>query len=329
MKSITKIFNIILLLSGLFIYSCTEEADLNLDGKGQTLIKLPDAAEDPEEIGKVSVALDLVDGFKDVVLLRIVRDAPNSSELQKPVVVKIKNDTSVVGAYNREHHTEYESVPAEAYTIDTSNPLANNEWTVSFAAGEFAKEIKIKLNPIKLDLTAQYAFGFSLLSADYGKLSQGLGRVMVEVGAKNRYDGVYEVTGTMVDYVNPALTGYYPFTYELRTSGPHQCIAWDMTVWGDIMHPILSGGAPSGYGAYGLVINFKPDGSGVIESIVNYYGQPAGNTRSAKLAPDGVNTWDPESKKITVKYYMIQTNQSTGTNPRVIFDEVWTYKKAR
>ena len=72
----------------------------------------------------------------------------------------------------------------------------------------------------------------------------------------------------------------------------------------DFMYPIKSG---TGYSAYGsFAPEFVFDASGNITAVVNHYGQPAGNTRSALLDPTGINKYDETTKSFSVSYYMVQ-----------------------
>jgi hypothetical protein len=149
---------------------------------------------------------------------------------------------------------------------------------------------------------------------------------------KNKYDGVYTVTAItpMLDVVNANLTGYYPFTYKLETSGAHSVLCFDSEIWGDYMHPIMSGSNISGYGSFGLEVFFDPSGDGTIIDLKNPWGNPPANTRMPKLDPSGINKWDPNTQNIRIKYWMVQPSVVT-TPPyiRVYFDELWTYKGPR
>jgi hypothetical protein len=132
----------------------------------------------------------------------------------------------------------------------------------------------------------------------------------------------------MLDVVNAAFTTYEPFMYHLETTGSNTCICIDNTVWYDAMHPMKNAGATSGYGSFGLELIF--DETGKITGIKNPWGNPPGNTRMPVLDPSGINAWDPVTKNIRIKYWMIQPN--TVTAPpyiRVYFDEKWTYKGQR
>ncbi|HEY0677752.1 MAG TPA: DUF1735 domain-containing protein [Chitinophagaceae bacterium] len=313
-----KLFSLAV-LTGSFLFSACDKNEGTLNGAGQTIVKLPQAAEE-----KFAHALDFLPGLQDLVLLDVRRDVPNNGELNKTHVVKIKNDPSVVAAYNSAHGTNYIPLPAAAYQVDPSNPFNGTEWTVTFNPGDHAKPILVKLDATKLDLSQQYALGFTITDASGAKISNGLSSAMIEVGVKNRYDGQYTVTGTMVDYASPTLTGYFPQDVDLVTTGAASVvmIPLDLGIPG---HLILSGASLSYYGSFGPVFTFDLATDKVI-SVTNSYGQPAGNTRSAEIDPSGVNKWDAATKDMQVKYFMKQPSViTTPPHIRVAFDEYFEY----
>ena len=316
---LTKILTLVA-AAGVLLTSCIKNDEGKFNASGSTLVKLPGGAEE-----KVALALDFKPGFQDVVLLDVRRDAPTAGELQKAVTVTIKNDPTIVTDYNTAHGTNYIALPAAAYTIDPGNPYNGTEWTVTFNPGEHAKPILIKLDASKLDLSKQYALGFTIVNATGGaKISNGLQSAMVEVGVKNKYDGTYRVTGTMVDVSNNTLTGYFPQDVDLITTGAASVmmVPKDLGIPG---HLIMSGTSLSYYGSFGPVFTFDLATDKVI-SVTNSYGQPAANTRSAELDPSGVNKWNPANKSMDVKYFMKQPSViTTAPNIRVYFDEHFEY----
>lgn len=316
-----KLFALAAFAASLFA-SCDKNTG-SLNGAGQTIIKLPQGAEE-----KVALALDYKPGLTEIVLLDVRRDAPNSGELNKQLVVKIKNDPSIVAAYNSAHGTSYIALPAAAYVVDAMNPFNGTEWTVTFNPGEHAKPILVKLDPTKLDLTQKYALGFTITDASGAKISNGLSSAMIEVGVKNKYDGIYTVTGTMVDVSNATLTGYFPQDVELVTTGDRSVvmIPRDLGIPG---HLISSAGSLSYYGSFGPVFTFDLVTDKVV-SVTNSYGQPAGNTRAGMIDPTGINKWNASDKSMDVKYFMTQSSViTTPPHIRVIFDEHFQYKGPR
>jgi hypothetical protein len=91
---------------------------------------------------------------------------------------------------------------------------------------------------------------------------------------------------------------------------------------------MLNNGATSGYGQFGLEIEFDDDGN--IVAVYNPWGNPPSTTRMPVIDPSGDNAWDPATGDIKFKYWMIQP--SLVPDPphiRVYFDEMWSYKGPR
>ncbi|MGO4292202.1 DUF4998 domain-containing protein [Chitinophaga sp. RAB17] len=130
----------------------------------------------------------------------------------------------------------------------------------------------------------------------------------------------YICTGSMTDYTSATLTGPYPWNTTLRIISLYQLELVDDDNSHDVFHKIISGGTASYYGAFGVVFNM--DNTFHIISVVNKYGQPSSNGRSAELDPSGVNQFDPVSKTLKVKYWMNQP----GATHRTSFDETFTMK---
>lgn len=241
----------------------------------------------------------------------------SASPATEDVHVTLKIDSAVVNSYNEANGTSYTLPPSSAYSI------INNVVTIPKGSNTGFLQVKFKSADFS---QGALAFGFSITNADAGAIVSGnLSTGVVAIGVKNKYDGVYVVTGTLTDAANPSITGPYPWNVSLITSGPSQVQVEDDDYSGGIFHEILSGGSASYYGSFGVVINFNPDNT--VASVVNLYGQPAGNTRSATLDPSGVNKWDPATKTLKVKYWMDQPSVIAGH--RTSFDETFTYQRSR
>jgi len=311
--------------------------------EGKTYIKILKGG-DVNPAPVVKNPIDFVPTPTKILVVDLRREVPTSAELNKTVNVTIKDDTNAVKAAN----AAYVQFPIAWYTISGDGVKTGGQggtYTFTFKPGEFAKQIYITVpDATLLNPSALYGLGFTITSAD-GGVSVRQKSVVVEIGAKNAWDGVYAVTGPMIDAVAPTLVQWNnsvitvpltdPFVvahggaWELHliTTGATQCLMFDNTIWGDYFHPIGSAGANSGYGSFALVVNFNP-ANNTISSVTNYYGQPASNTRSAVLDPSGANAVQA-NKDILIKYFMIQTNQPTGTAPRTTFNEKWEYTGPR
>lgn len=304
------------LMAGMVLFNACKKGEKydSSDGAGNTIVKIKDAEKDITVIAR-----DVNPAVETFGLVDLRRDANSNASLNQPLSVKIVLDQGVIDAYNTDNGTDYEQMPADAYTL--SEDLNN----LTFQPGEHAKNIKITVDKNKLDLSKRYAIGISINSVGTGAvISQSLNKAIYAIGLKNKYDGIYEVTGSMTDFGNAALTGLFPFKYYLITSGANSVDGFDPDYWGDYYVPIYNGPDVSGYGSFSPVFNFDP-ATNKITSVVNIYGQPAGNTRFAELDPSGVNAYDPATKTIKVKFYMKQPSTvPTPPNIRVAFN--WTLK---
>lgn len=291
------------------------ETDDNEFARKQT-VRIVDA-EAGEVIQRARNVSPAIDTF---LLLELRRDPNNEAELNQAMTVKVVRDTSIIGKYNRAHGSSFLELPPSTYTVLSD---LNN---ITFQPGEISKQIMIRLDKNQLDLSKQYALGLRVTDPSGGAIpSVSQGEVLYAVGVKNKYDGRYKVTGSMTDFANSALTGLYPLEWELVTSGPNSVVVYDNVELGFPGHMISNAGSPSYYGSFGLVVNFDPV-TNIITSVTNFYGQPAGNTRSAELDPSGVNKYDPASKSVKIKYFMKQPSVvTTPPNIRTAFDETWEY----
>ena len=138
--------------------------------------------------------------------------------------------------------------------------------------------------------------------------------------AVNLAAGKYTCTGQMTDQTNASLTGPYPWNVTLRQVTATQLELVDNDQTNDVYHKILSNGSGSYYGSFGVVFNF--DNNYHVISVVNKYGQPSSNGRSAELDPSGINKFDPSSRTLKVKYWMNQP----GSTHRTSFDETFMMK---
>lgn len=322
MKSMTKtlLFLTIIVMGA----SCIKEVDYNegIANNEKTLIKLPQASEKLWPF-----ALDAKPGIITLDVLEVRRDAISNADLNQALKVKIAPNNTAIANYN--------AVPANSanpltlftnYTLDPSVTQEAGNWVLNFAPGEFVKFIKIKLDPSTLDFSKRNALAFKTVDAGGAQISAAANEVLVEIAVKNKYDGVYKLEGTMVDYASAAITGLYPVEIALITTGSNTVKMYDY-YWPGDFHPIQSGGARSVYGAFSPLFKFD-ENDNVIE-VGNSYGVVS-NTRAGQLDPTGVNKYNPATKKLTVKYRMLQPSVITAPpNIRVLFDETMTYVRSR
>lgn len=326
MRTIQKIkiaFSVVLV--ALLGVSCLPEQE-SMGDAGQTLIKMT-----PSDFNLIALDAKTTSQSADMFIVR--KDAHSEAALNTATTVILQKNDALLTAYNTANETEFVPLPTSLATTNPA-PAADGKLTLLFAPGEHAKNIVVTIpNAANFDFSKQYGLAYKLTTVSgVGAISQAVSdEIVVQVLVKNKYDGVYEVTAIspMVDVANSAFTGYYPFVYNLETSGANSCLCYDNTVWGDYMHPMTNAGATSGYGSFGLEVFFDPATNKIID-VKNPWGNPPSNTRMPAIDPSGDNKWNPVTKNITFKYWMKQPSVvAAAPNIRVYFDEKWTYKGAR
>lgn len=149
--------------------------------------------------------IDFVNTPQTITVCDLRRDAANSEALAKTTSVIIRDDTAAVRAAN----PNYIHMPSAWYTLvgTTKTGGLGGSYAVNFNAGDFAKEIRINIpNAQVMNPSSLYGMGFTItgVSAD-GKISFERSLV-VEIGAKNPWDGVYTInSGTVTRYTSPGV----------------------------------------------------------------------------------------------------------------------------
>ena len=340
--------------------SCIKKDVTPLGTEGTTIVKILGGGT-PATLKKNPI--DFVNVPQQILVADIRKDAPNNGALNSATTVIVKDDTAAVRAAN----PSYIILPAAWYTIQADAPKVGGvggTWTFTFKDGDFSKPIYITIpNATLLNPSALYALGFTItgVSAD-GKISYQKS-IVVEIGAKNQWDGIYAVTGPLVDLANPNLVQWNdpasgdPFAdshggaweAHLVTTGASECVVIDNTIWGCPAHPLVqvSPFGYSGYSAVGMIVRFDA-ATNTVAKVFNYYGDPtrgpatalgnpaggsgppnyaASNTRRLDLDPSGVNAVQG-NRDILIKYLMTQPSV-IPVGPRTYINEKWAYTGPR
>jgi hypothetical protein len=299
MKYIKNI-RLLILITGIVtvINACQKTAVTKPIGDdGKTYLKIIEAPENQLYFSPFS-------DIKTIDLFSARKDANSSASLNINTKANLKSLPALIDTFNDHNGTFFEMLPDSLFVINNSAITKTaTGYSIDFKPGSFANEFTIGLNGAKWDVSHTYALAFALSSGDSVTVIPSLDTIIVFLSVKNKYDGKYTATGSMVDGINAALSGFYPWECEFRTSGPNSVQIYD-PFFDAIYHAIKNGADRSVYGAFGLEITFDPVTDAVI-SITNVYS-PAPNTRDALL--DNANTyyWNSSNKSLDVKYYMTQ-----------------------
>lgn len=195
-----KYFNLpkqiaVVAIASLMFAACSKAKTNGQQGDvGQTFVKILGGA-DPFAINAKTGKIDFITTPQTILVADIRRDVPNNAELNKTVTVVVTDDNAAVAAAD----PSYVILPSAWYTIGSEVPKVGGSggtWTFTMKPGEFGKQIYITIpNAQLLDAATTYALGFTITTVDAGAKISKENTVVMEIGAKNKYDGIYKVTG--------------------------------------------------------------------------------------------------------------------------------------
>jgi hypothetical protein len=320
-KKLYLITTLILSVAVLSLSSCLKDPRAQDFSNVGTLVELP--LEAYTGVGKlVPEALPIQTTPQNIpVVINIASPKPLSSALTVTLAV----DNNALTAYN--HANGLDTGGNVPYTLPPANSYAISSLKVTIPAGQHTATLNVAITSSNLDPSGLYVIPISIVDGGGQKISN-YKTVLLNVQAKNKYDGAYTATGTFTDTAAPTITaaGIYPYDIYLVTQSATSVAFEDPS--NGFYHLINSGGTNSIYGEFAPVFNFDPT-TNVITSVVNYYGQPSpGRVRAARIDVTGVNaltgTPGTAGSVIKVKYVMTQ-----GGADRTFFDETYTYTGTR
>jgi len=225
-------------LTGLLFSSCEKvEVAKPLGDRGQTVVKFITSPNDNgTNYNLVTINLSTTPQSLGVVDIR--RDAPNETELNKTLTVTVKEDPNIISAFNIANSSNLVALPSSSYTVDPANPRTGSDYTITFQPGEFAKWLKINIpNSAALDLTKRYGIGLEMIVAITGadgRVSFENRSTVVEIGLKNKWDGIYKLSGYTLRDGDPVKTGNFaPIEMKLITTSPNSVSYGDLQIWAD------------------------------------------------------------------------------------------------
>ena len=246
----------------------------------------------------------------NLIPITLATKDPASQDLH----ITLAENDQAINDYNTANTTSFTPASSANYTI------VNPGGVVLIPKGSNTGYLQIKLKPNNfIGVSAAFPFKITNIKETGYTISGNQNTGIVGLNIKNQYDGHYAVSGSFTDLIRPSVTGYYPFEIDLITAGANTVDFFTTTQNIGPYHPINSGGLAY-YGSFRPEFTFDP-ASNKLVSVINTYGQPAPNGRSAAIDPAGINTFDPATKTISISYLMLQP----GTSIRTKFTEVYTY----
>ncbi len=315
MKTIYRIIVAALLLFG--VSSCLKDQSI-LDSSGtNNVIQFSNIG----NIGSASASpVPFFTKSYDVVpldsLVLIVNYA-GADYAPEDITVNISLNNDLLPQYNEFANQSFEALPSSVYSLRSSQ--------VTIRKGEKDARFVVDLMPEDFDFEASYALGFTISSSSSGVISGNWGNVVVGISAKNKLDGVYEVTGSLAHATNSSISGLYPKNIHLETLSANQVLYYDAD-YGMYYHVARSGPTSATYfGNFCAIFEFDEDGT--ITAVGNAYS-PNTQGREGMLDPTGVNkvtfAADGTVETMQVKYFMVQNGVVV-----LSINETYTYTGAR
>ncbi|MDB5201457.1 MAG: hypothetical protein JWQ27_866 [Ferruginibacter sp.] len=294
--------------------ACDKEKELTpVNSLGQTVVKLINGGPvaDP---GLKENAIDFISTTQTIDVADIRRDVPNETELARVMTVIVKDDTAALRRYSDAEVANGGSpivlLNPGWYTLNiprsgtVAPTFVGGNYSVTLNAGEIAKQISITIpNATLLDPSTKYGLAFSIVSANAdGVVLNDQKTVIVTIGAKNIYDGKYELTWQNFHPTsNPGYTGGVT-TVEMRTTGANKVkIYWPDA--GTFANPAIISGALSYFGAQ------EPEYTiNTATNKVTVQNAAPGATTFYTMNPTFNSYYDPIAKVIYVKWGYSYTN---------------------
>ncbi len=320
-KIIYSITTILLVTAALNLSSCLKDSKWYVNvSQGVPLVELP--LEARNLAGNLVAEALPISATPQVIQVAVNLASVNT--LSSPVTVTLGVDAAAVTAYNHANgldtggNVPYVLLPAADYSIPS--------YQVTIPAGQHLVFFNININTSLVDPSGLFILPIKITNGG-GQQISNYNELLLAVGAKNQYDGVYIVTGTLTDNTDATITGSYPETVYLETASSNTNGFYDPNL--GFGHAISTSTGPSEYGSFAPVFTFS---GSTITGVTNYYGQySGGHLRSAVLAPGGVNKYTTGSpgqagSVFQVTYIMDQGNPGV---PRTTFVETFTYQGPR
>lgn len=291
LNNITRKLYVVAAMAAMLIapVSCIEEWESEIEGKGTNNLRVdagPDAlAVSPTVTSTVKIA-------------NIWRDANSPAGLKSGTTVTFSTDPALVADYNEENGTNYEPLPTQYFSFEPA--------TLTFAEGDFVKELNIKMNAAGLDLSKDYAIG--LVSTADGW--RAVGNKFIAVALPSAYEGDYVSTGVRYNYnaTSDAKVDTWPPTGFASSS------AWnfDPTTASTLSSKTVAVHAANDNGGFGR-INLT-----VTDEVINVDGQDVNVVNITPNSDIGLNalvksthresTYNPATKTFELYYEYTNTN---------------------
>ena len=302
MKQYINAFFVVFAMLVLSLTACKKTADVKpLRDGGKTFVKILLGGPSDHTAGQTLTGINFVNSPQTINLAEIRRDPNSSMDLNKPLTVTLQLDTILLKRLNdtlvRQGNDRLLKMPESWYTLSTGGKLGSS-FSLTFAAGEISKVIKVTIPNAQLfDPGSTYAFPFRISTVSNAENAVSVQNSLIaKVGAKNAYDGVYELTFSNYHPTsNPGYLGDKVTVHLITTAGDKVKLYWPDE--GAFANPALLGGTLTAFGSQEPEYTIVAASNGV--TVQNAF---AGATTFYTMNPGFNSHYDPAAKKIYAKW---------------------------
>lgn len=160
------------------------------------------------------------------VIVELYAELQSSDASLKTSTVTIAKTPALVAIYDSANAASYEVLPDSTYQLVST--------TAQVAPNNIAT-FQLKLFANKIDLSKSYALGFTLVSATGATIASNRSTVVIGIGVKNIYDGIYKLNGYILRATDAAKTGFITNKeYSLITTGAATVRMFENHLWADL-----------------------------------------------------------------------------------------------
>jgi hypothetical protein len=288
LRYILSILSILAIAS--YTTSCIEEGTDEIKGKGNNNIRVFGGKD------KLAVAPTITSTVK---LAEIWRDATSESSLNESVTVTFSVDPQFVSEYNEEHGTSYEPMDIKYFSFTPAS--------MTFAPGEFKKELEVTLNAAGLDLSKDYGVGIKV-NAPEGW--HGAGDTFVALALPSAYEGSYHSSGIRYNYnsAGDANTSTWPPTGWVST-GPWDYPTTNASTLSSKTVAVHAANSNGGFGRINITVTAETvTVNGVVHNLVSI--EPNGDITLTNFVQSThhKSTYNPNTKTFELYYEYTNAN---------------------
>ncbi|WP_165305075.1 BT_3987 domain-containing protein [Pedobacter sp. SYP-B3415] len=207
--------------------------------------------------------------------------------VRSDAVTKLNDEKKIISSY-----VPYVELPSSLYTITTP--------TVTIPAGQRSASVKVAFKTSSFDFSKKYALPIAITSTSFGSPSGNFGTILLNVTAKNEWDGIYSVSsGVVTRYTAPGVPAGDALSGNLAGNPDITATSINGTTV-ELTNLRWAGGSSAVSGIENLRATINP--------ATNQVTMTSGVNPTLRNIPGKDNKYDPATKTFTLNFDWNQTS---------------------